>query len=366
MSKSASLRTAFLSDLHLGIPGNREKISRLGTALNTLQVREIVIQGDFFEEWTLGHLSHSVQWPEENTKFLNFLMDSCRKGKRLTLLAGNHDPMIRHPDLPDDWQYGNLRVVKDFFPHTLADGRCAMVTHGDLPESKYDWDYSLKQNPIGLALIEAIYYPLMALYYLGLRIPPARHAIYKAKMHERLHSPSHSTGFMESMASKAREHAFNAVICGHSHHGAIRKINEVDYFNSGDAVECLRFLGEDWNGKMGLLTVSHDGHIKVVTRKNGSQICESGFDLFSQPNEIISAAKPLENAAATNQEAAVLLSKIFGNMVRQISPLSWGNRRRAASAIASFFECLTCQEPQPYVIRNPNKNNADAREALVT
>jgi UDP-2,3-diacylglucosamine pyrophosphatase LpxH len=50
------------------------------------------------------------------------------------------------------------------------------------------------------------------------------------------------------------EDNIHGVVCGHIHTAAIRKIGELEYYNSGDWVESLTALAEDDSGSIHLLT----------------------------------------------------------------------------------------------------------------
>lgn len=59
--------------------------------------------------------------------------------------------------------------------------------------------------------------------------------------------------FEEKLTELARSRDCDGVICGHIHHPAIREIDGIMYMNSGDWVETLSALVEDFDGNWNLI-----------------------------------------------------------------------------------------------------------------
>ena len=55
------------------------------------------------------------------------------------------------------------------------------------------------------------------------------------------------------MATEAERRGCDAVLCGHIHRAQIRQIGHVTYLNSGDWVESLTAIAEDFNGKLSII-----------------------------------------------------------------------------------------------------------------
>jgi UDP-2,3-diacylglucosamine pyrophosphatase LpxH len=68
--------------------------------------------------------------------------------------------------------------------------------------------------------------------------------------------------FEEKLAELARAKACDGIICGHIHQPAMRDIDGVLYLNSGDWVETMSALVEDFQGNWSLLyyTQQNDHH----------------------------------------------------------------------------------------------------------
>jgi hypothetical protein len=68
-------------------------------------------------------------------------------------------------------------------------------------------------------------------------------------------------GFEESMVRFAADEGAEGIICGHIHTAAIRKIKNLDYYNTGDWVESRTALVEEMNGHLKLLQFTPSGDI---------------------------------------------------------------------------------------------------------
>jgi UDP-2,3-diacylglucosamine pyrophosphatase LpxH len=68
-------------------------------------------------------------------------------------------------------------------------------------------------------------------------------------------------GFEESMVHFASDAQAEGIICGHIHTAAMRKIKDLDYYNTGDWVESLTALVEEQDGQIKLLKFSSTGDL---------------------------------------------------------------------------------------------------------
>lgn len=60
--------------------------------------------------------------------------------------------------------------------------------------------------------------------------------------------------FEDAIVHYAKRGSVAGVICGHIHSPVIRQINGIAYYNSGDWVESMSALVEDFSGKIQLVT----------------------------------------------------------------------------------------------------------------
>jgi hypothetical protein len=135
--------------------------------------------------------------------------------------------------------------------HTAADGKKYLVIHGHqadglshfnhllekLGSHLYNWilDFNLYFNRLRRALGFG-YWSLAA--YLKSR---AKSAV------------KYVTDYEATLASMARSHQADGVICGHIHRAEMKVIDGVQYLNCGDWVESCTALIEDFDGKIKLI-----------------------------------------------------------------------------------------------------------------
>ena len=59
--------------------------------------------------------------------------------------------------------------------------------------------------------------------------------------------------FEQNLASYCKKRGYDGVICGHIHHAEIKNIDNIKYMNTGDWVESLTALVEDYDGTWRIL-----------------------------------------------------------------------------------------------------------------
>ena len=74
--------------------------------------------------------------------------------------------------------------------------------------------------------------------------------------------------YEESVARYARQHGARGIVCGHIHTPAIRRFQDIEYYNTGDWVESCTALVEHHDGSMELLTCRNNQVVKVSAVSN--------------------------------------------------------------------------------------------------
>ena len=245
------VRTAWISDLHLGTPGCQA--AALLHFLRCVECETLYLVGDIIDGW---QLKRQWYWPQAHNDVVQKLLRKARKGTRVVFVPGNHDEFARkylgHT-------FGGIEVVEEAV-HLTADGRRLWVTHGDhfdgiIQCAKWlahvgDWAYELtlrlnRHFNSARARLGLPYWSLSK--FLKLKVKRA---------------VSYVGDFEAAVAHEARHRGLQGVVCGHIHHAELRSIDGVLYCNDGDWVESLTALVEhadgrleivDWAARMGLL-----------------------------------------------------------------------------------------------------------------
>lgn len=239
------VRTAFLSDLHLG---TREcRVELIGEFLDHLQAERLVLVGDVVDLWSLRR---SHYWPAAHDAIVHRLLERARSGLPVIYVPGNHDESFRKYA---GTAFGELSVQRRY-EHACADGRRYLVVHGDEFEGAVEcsrwlaaagcaaYDLALALNRGYNRVRRAFGYGYWSLAgYLKSHIAQA------ARYVER---------YEQAAARHAGRHGYDGIICGHIHRPARRWLHGVEYCNTGDWVDSCSALVEDYRGGLRLLSLA--------------------------------------------------------------------------------------------------------------
>lgn len=242
MKNLLRVRTAILSDVHLGTPDC--KIKQVNHFLRSVRCGKLILNGDIIDGW---QLRRSGQWTKAHTRFVRLVLKKLEKrDTEVVYLRGNHDDILAS-FLPLDFE--NLRIVEDHI-HEGPAGKY-LVLHGDVFDTITknfvflahlgDWGYG------ALLRINRIYNAWRA--WRGLKYWSLSRAI-KARVKSAV---SHVSKFEDHIAELARARGCVGVMCGHIHTPADKKLGEIHYLNSGDWIESLTAIVEHWDGRFELI-----------------------------------------------------------------------------------------------------------------
>lgn len=239
-------RTIVVSDVHLGTKGSKVKEVVRFLKLNTAD--NLILNGDIIDGW---QLKKSGEWKRKHTKFVQRvlkMMSEC--DTKVTYLRGNHDDFLEQ-FLP--LKIGNLNLVRDMI-YLGANGKRYLVTHGYIFDSVTStWTWLAHIGDIGYTFLLWLnriynkYRESRGLPYYSLS------KIIKAKVKSAV---SYISNYEQKLVQFARSKQCDAIICGHIHQPIITQYDEITYLNSGDWVESLSALVEDFNGDWNLVYFS--------------------------------------------------------------------------------------------------------------
>jgi UDP-2,3-diacylglucosamine pyrophosphatase LpxH len=230
-------RALFISDIHLGT-----KACQAETLLDFLRHHDadrIFLIGDIVDFW---RIRRGVYWPQAHNDVLQKLLRKARKGTELVLIPGNHDEVLREYC---GVQFGGIAIARNLV-HAGADGRRYLVIHGD------EFDVVVRYAK-WLALLGDVGYTLAL--WANRHVNAVRRLLgqpywsLSAYLKQRVKRAVNYIGeFETALASEARRHGAQGVICGHIHHAAMRQVGEVLYINTGDWVESCTAVAETETG----------------------------------------------------------------------------------------------------------------------
>ena len=251
--------------MHLGTKG-----CNAGALLDFLRDYEfdtLYIVGDLIDGWKLRR---GIYWPQEHSDVLQKILRKGRKGTKIIYIPGNHDEFLAG----FLGVYGSITMKKNDI-HLTPDGRRILVIHG------HELD-TVVQNMRWLAFVGDLGYEFLLklnrpLNWLRRRCGLGYWSLSSYAKQRIKNAVSFVGKFEEAIVRYSHDYNVTGVICGHIHWPVIRKIGDVDYFNSGDWVESSSALVEDFEGHIHLLRDLYPGHHHKDATGRGVE--ETGLDI---------------------------------------------------------------------------------------
>src|SRR5262245_31931068 len=224
--RSQGFRSVFISDVHLGSRGCRAEL--LLDFLARVESQHLFLVGDIVD---LESLSKTLYWPRTHTDVLRVILDKARRGTRVIYVPGNHDELLR--DFAGH-AFGNVEIHREHI-HVAADGRTILVLHGD------EFDSVVRTRSL-LNLIGSHSYNLLlwlnAMLNQGGRRFGFPYWPLARRVKQRINrAVSYIARFEEAAVRAATSRRVDAIVCGHIHRAAKRRVGDVLYCNDGDWVE---------------------------------------------------------------------------------------------------------------------------------
>lgn len=241
-------RALFISDVHLGTRGCQA--DKLLDFLRYHEAETIYLVGDIVDGWALRS---SWYWPQPHNDVVQKLLRQARKGARLIYIPGNHDEFLRNYY---GTHFGGIEVVENTI-HESADGKRYLVVHGDMFDlivTQARWlallgdkayDFAISANRIFNLLLRVFGRPYWSL---------SKWAKMKVK-----NAVNFIGAFEKALATEAKHHQADGVICGHIHTAALHDDFGLRYINCGDWVESCTAAAENMDGTFEIITWTHSG-----------------------------------------------------------------------------------------------------------
>ena len=238
-----SVRTIFLSDIHLGTRACQAE--RLLSFLRVYQSERIFLVGDIVDFWAMRR---SIHWTAAQNTVVQKILKRARHGVEVIFIPGNHDEALR------DYlgiSFGEIRIEQEHV-HTTADGRRFLVIHGD----EYD---QVTRHHRWVAMMGDMAYNFLVVLNGGLsrmrrllRIPGYWSLAGYAKRQVKS-AVSFIFDFEDSVIHAVSQRGLDGVICGHIHAAVIRDHQGLCYVNCGDWVDSCTAIVEHQDGRLELI-----------------------------------------------------------------------------------------------------------------
>ena len=234
-------RTGWISDVHLGTRGSQAEA--LLVFLRAHEFETLYVVGDLLDVW---QLRRGIYWPQAHNDVIQKLLRAGRKGTRVIYIPGNHDEFVAG----FCGHFGAVEIMPRAI-HTTADGRRLLVIHGhELDTVIQNMKWLAYAGDLGYQFLLKLNTPVNA----ARRLLGLGYWSLSAAVKKRVKDAVSFIGeFEKAIVHYARRDAVDGVVCGHIHSPVIRMIGGTAYYNSGDWVESLSALTEDFDGKIELL-----------------------------------------------------------------------------------------------------------------
>ena len=235
------VRTAFLSDIHLGTPDCRTDL--LLDFLHSVQMERLYLVGDIIDLWAMRR---GFYWPQSHNNVLRTLLGKSKHGTEVICVPGNHDADLREFC---GMHFGSITLQRQA-EHVTARGLRLLVTHGD------EFDTAVRCNRVLAALGTHMYDVAL---WLNRRVNAVRarfgHPYWSLAgyLKSRIgNAVEYVRRFEHAAAHEARQHGYDGIVCGHIPRPEIREIDGLLYCNDGDWVDSCTALVEERSGELEL------------------------------------------------------------------------------------------------------------------
>lgn len=257
MNQKKHHKTIVLSDIHLGSKWSKAKEATKYLKENTCDT--LILCGDIIDGWQLMR-GKKAKWKKRHSNFIKLLLD-IQHDTKIIYLRGNHDDFL---DRILPLQFQNIKIVKDYI-HT-SNGKRFYVIHGDVFDmvtSRYSW--LSKIGDVGYTLLMWV-----NKYYNNRRLKKGLpyYSLSREVKKRVKASVSYISDYEKHIVEIARKKKCDGVICGHIHHPEKVYYDEILYLNSGDWVESLSALTEDYEGNWEVVMYAQEEKVVEVMKED--------------------------------------------------------------------------------------------------
>jgi len=244
MELEIKIRTLFISDVHLGT--SKSQPDKLLSIFKKYDFENLVIVGDFID---LTSLKKKFYWNPDHSTVIQKVLRMSRKNIKVSYVIGNHDYYLRGLIEDQNLSIGDIELCDDMIYQTLS-GEKIYICHGDqfdgfIRMHKFlyvlgDWAYEMSFK------INKIYNFFRRLFKMN---EWSLSSYLKSKVKNAI---AFINDFKVLSAKKANDMKCDSIMIGHIHTPAIDKLDNINYYNTGDFCETCSYLIETIQGDIEL------------------------------------------------------------------------------------------------------------------
>lgn len=236
------IRTLFISDVHLGT--KKCQADKLLEVFKIYEFEQLIIIGDFID---LTSLKRKFYWIEDHSTVIQKILRLSRKGVKINYILGNHDHYLRGLIKESNINIGDIEISDELFYQTI-NGESIYICHGD------QFDGFIRLHPFLYMIGDFAYefsFKINTLYnkirkFFGLEYWSLSKFL-KSKVKDAI---SFINDFKLLSVKKLKEMGSDSIMIGHIHTPTIEKIEDNNYYNTGDFCESCSYIIEDLDGNI--------------------------------------------------------------------------------------------------------------------
>lgn len=254
-------KTIIISDVHLGTAGSKTREVVKFLKYNTCD--RLILNGDIIDAWELKKYG---KWKVKHTRFFRIILKMMEEHQtEVIYLHGNHDDFL---DNIIPLKIGNLTIAMDY----ILEGKNKKyyVVHGDIFDSvSSNLKWIAKLGSLGYNFL--LWLNKFYNYYRKKRGKPP-YSFSKRIKSKVKSAVSPTSSYEKKLTSLAKMKGCQGIICGHTHKPNMKKLGEIQYMNSGDWVESLTALTEDFEGKWELFNYYENPAYELQIEKDEKEL----------------------------------------------------------------------------------------------
>jgi UDP-2,3-diacylglucosamine pyrophosphatase LpxH len=237
-----SYKTVVISDVHLGT--SHSKVTEVCNFLESVKCQKLILNGDIIDGWHLQKRNGKKNpWKKKHTVFFKVIMKMMeRDGTEIIYIRGNHDDFL---DSIAPFRFANIRILNYYI--LISNDKKYFITHGDVFDR-------VTTGIRWLAKIGDVGYNILLRLNKFVNKRRMKKGLPYYSLSQKIKSQvkqavAYISDYEYQLVQFAWSKKMSGIICGHIHQPDNKMMQGVHYLNSGDWVESLTALTEDFNGK---------------------------------------------------------------------------------------------------------------------
>lgn len=248
-------KTIIISDVHLGTAGSKAR--EVVRFLRHHTCETLILNGDIIDAWELKKYG---SWKVKHTRFFRIVLRMMEEyNTKVIYLHGNHDDFL---DNIIPFTIGNFSIQMDYLLY--SGNKKYYVVHGDIFDSVTShFKWIAKLGSLGYTFLLWLNKCVNFVRKKMGQKPYSFSQYIKTRVKSAVNPTS---SYEKHLKELAIDKGCEGIICGHTHNPEMKNLDGILYMNSGDWMESMTALMEDFAGNWQLV------HYKDIFEKEESNV----------------------------------------------------------------------------------------------